>query len=283
MGWGNYRHQADVFHAYHVLKEGGLSPSRIIVMAYDDIASNPENPMPGKVFNRPDGPDVYAGVPIDYKGENVNAETFLAVLEGNAPAVTNKGTARVIKSGPADRVFVFYSDHGAAGVVGMPSGPFLYADQFMSTLEKKAKSNGFREMVLYIEACESGSMFEGLLDNDLDIYVTTAANAIESSWATYCPTFFFQGSSTSQRGTMHSGRALADSSSSGSGDEVLAHSKGLDDDSIVKAAQAVLGSVPATAAVTSPASASPASPRAGSPASAGPARRLLPTGPASDE
>ena len=53
MGWGNYRHQADVFHAYHVLKEGGLSPSRIIVMAYDDIATNPENPMPGKVFNRP--------------------------------------------------------------------------------------------------------------------------------------------------------------------------------------------------------------------------------------
>lgn len=41
----------------------------------------------------------------------------------------------------------------------------------------------------YIEACESGSMFEGLLGNDLDIYVTTAANAIESSWATYCPTF----------------------------------------------------------------------------------------------
>jgi hypothetical protein len=35
-------------------------------------------------------------------------------------------------------------------------------------------------------------MFEGLLGNDLNIYVTTAANAIESSWATYCPTFFAQ-------------------------------------------------------------------------------------------
>jgi hypothetical protein len=36
-------------------------------------------------------------------------------------------------------------------------------------------------------------MFEGLLGNDLDIYVTTAANAIESSWATYCPTFYSSG------------------------------------------------------------------------------------------
>lgn len=42
-------------------------------------------------------------------------------------------------------------------------------------------------MVLFIEACESGSMFEGLLNAELPIYVTTAANAHESSWGTYCP------------------------------------------------------------------------------------------------
>jgi hypothetical protein len=26
------------------------------------------------------------------------------------------------------QVFLFYSDHGAAGVVGMPEGPFLYGE-----------------------------------------------------------------------------------------------------------------------------------------------------------
>ena len=41
-------------------------------------------------------------------------------------------------------------------------------------------------MVLYIEACESGSMFQGLLDEKLKIYVMTASNAEESSWGTYC-------------------------------------------------------------------------------------------------
>lgn len=45
----------------------------------------------------------------------------------------------------------------------------------------------FADMVLYIEACEAGSMFEGLLNDSLNIYVTTAANAHESSWGTYCP------------------------------------------------------------------------------------------------
>jgi legumain len=39
--------------------------------------------------------------------------------------------------------------------------------------------------MFYLEACESGSMFEDFPDN-LDIYATTAANARESSWAFYC-------------------------------------------------------------------------------------------------
>lgn len=41
--------------------------------------------------------------------------------------------------------------------------------------------------LIYIEACESGSMFEGLLPNNYNIYATTASNAEESSYATYCP------------------------------------------------------------------------------------------------
>lgn len=41
--------------------------------------------------------------------------------------------------------------------------------------------------VFYLEACESGSIFEGLLPNGINVYATTASNADESSWGTYCP------------------------------------------------------------------------------------------------
>lgn len=94
------------------------------------------------------GADVYQGVHIDYKGDDVNAETFLAVLEGNTKAVAGKGSGRVVASGPRDRVFLFYSDHGAAGVLGMPTGPFLYADQLMNTLHMKYHARGFKEFVM---------------------------------------------------------------------------------------------------------------------------------------
>ena len=51
--WYNYRHQADVFHAYKMLLAKGFDENNIIVIAYDDIANNTRNPFPGKVFNKP--------------------------------------------------------------------------------------------------------------------------------------------------------------------------------------------------------------------------------------
>ena len=54
-------------------------------------------------------------------------------------------------------------------------------------LELVLACSGFADLVFYVEACESGSIFDGLLDDDLEIYAVTAANAYESSWGTYCP------------------------------------------------------------------------------------------------
>jgi len=45
----------------------------------------------------------------------------------------------------------------------------------------------YSHLVFYMEACESGSMFEGLIKPSIGVYVTTASNAVESSWGTYCP------------------------------------------------------------------------------------------------
>ena len=47
--------------------------------------------------------------------------------------------------------------------------------------------HGTCRQVFYLEACEAGSIFEGLLPSNIHVYATTASNAIESSWGTYCP------------------------------------------------------------------------------------------------
>ncbi|XP_057248650.1 vacuolar-processing enzyme [Beta vulgaris subsp. vulgaris] len=185
-GYWNYRHQADVCHAYQVLKKGGLKDENIIVFMYDDIAYHEENPRPGVIINSPYGGDVYAGVPKDYTGNNVTVHNFFAALLGDREAITG-GSGKVVDSGPNDHIFIYYSDHGGAGVLGMPTVPFLYADALMNTLKRKHASQTYKSLVFYVEACESGSIFEGLLPEGLNIYATTASNAVESSWGTYCP------------------------------------------------------------------------------------------------
>ncbi|KAK4770385.1 hypothetical protein SAY87_030917 [Trapa incisa] len=185
-GYWNYRHQADVCHAYQLLKRGGLKDENIIVFMYDDIASDEENPRPGVIINHPQGDDVYHGVPKDYTGKNVTTNNFFAAILGNKSVLTG-GNGKVVDSGPNDHIFIYYSDHGGPGVLGMPAGPFLYADDLIDVLKKKHASGTYKSMVFYLEACESGSIFQGLLPKGLNIYATTAANAEESSWGTYCP------------------------------------------------------------------------------------------------
>jgi len=273
------RHQA-----YHVLTGHGVQPSQILTLSYDDAALSPLNPRPGTLINSPEGDDVRGGVPLDYSGEEVTSETFLAVLLGDSEKVARvapNGTGRVLASTRKDRVFVFYSDHGAPGLLGMPSGPPLFADQLVGALlnmtrrrddaeegeegeeggasatssagegadgallsahsrhrhrhgktkkkEKKREERAmlpgnatFSEIVLFVEACEAGSMFEGMLpssarddddggdggggeratgdafsrsphrrrfhrDDGEGIFALTAANPHESSWGVYCP------------------------------------------------------------------------------------------------
>lgn len=185
-GYGNYRHQSDVCHAYQLLIKGGLKEENIVVFMYDDIATNELNPRPGIIINNPQGQDVYAGVPKDYTGESVTSENFFGVILGDKSKVKG-GSGKVIDSKPEDRIFIYYSDHGGPGVLGMPNMPYLYAMDFIDVLKKKHASGSYKEMVVYIEACESGSIFEGIMPNDLNIYVTTASNAQENSWGTYCP------------------------------------------------------------------------------------------------
>ncbi|KAL0914110.1 hypothetical protein M5K25_017614 [Dendrobium thyrsiflorum] len=185
-GYDNYRHQADVCHAYQLLRKGGLKDENIVVLMYDDLANNSLNPRPGVIINNPKGEDVYAGVPKDYTGKDVTAKNLYAVILGDKSAIEG-GSGKVVDSKPNDRIFIFYSDHGGPGVLGMPNVPFVYAKDFMDILKKKHESNGYKEMVIYVESCESGSLFDGLIPNNLDIYVTTASNSEESSWATYCP------------------------------------------------------------------------------------------------
>ena len=184
--YGNYRHQADSHHAVKIMLENGIPRENIIHLAYDDIANNTYNPFPGQLFNKPDptgpGRNVYDKSEIDYSGAQVTKTNFFKVLLGDDSA-----PGPVLKSTATSKVFVFFVDHGGAGVICTPesSANWIYADELNTTLKTMKSKGMFDELVFYLETCESGSMFPNITAED-KIYAMTASNATLSSWGAYC-------------------------------------------------------------------------------------------------
>jgi len=157
-GYWNYRHQADVHHANKILRDNGVPADQIIVMAFDDVATSTQNPFPGELYNHPDGENVYDADAVTYKTHSVSPNNFLEVLYGDALDVEFRP---VLRSDENSKVFVFFSDHGAPGLLAFPSD-YLYQDQLQAAIDKMTEKKMFKELVFYIEACESGSMFPNL-------------------------------------------------------------------------------------------------------------------------
>ena len=180
-GFWNYRHQADVAHAYQIMKRGGIPADHIITMMYNDVPFDKENPFYSQLYNRPgdDSLDVYDGVVVDYEGDDVNPDNFLKVLLGDDS--TGK---KVLKSTEKDNIFMFFSDHGAPDKLCFPNEN-INRREIHNTLKQMHEKKMYNHFVLYIEACYSGSMAVDFLE-DLGISIVTAANEHESDWGWYC-------------------------------------------------------------------------------------------------
>lgn len=183
-GFFNYRHQADIAHHYQNLKSRGFLDSDIITFMYDDLVKNPENPFPGATFNEPDdgkGINNYLGLKIDYSGKSVTPENFLNALVGN-----NTGIGPVLNTGPDDNILIFMDDHGAPGLFAFPTTE-LYVKDFKNALDEITLKRKAAKVLVYIEACESGSLCEGnVIPSGSPIVCMTASDDELPSYGQYC-------------------------------------------------------------------------------------------------
>lgn len=161
-GWDNYRHQADVFAQYQLLRANGVPDERIIVVAADDLAEHPDNPEPGVMRYTVDGDNIHPGVSVDYHPDDVTATDIMAILGGQ---VTDT-TPTVIDSSAGDDVYVFLVGHGndQGLYLGLDEAlpledtdysiitPRLLAD----TIDQMAAERRYRRVVIAVESCHGG-------------------------------------------------------------------------------------------------------------------------------
>ena len=75
---------ANTLAMYRTIKRLGIPDSNIILMLADDVACNPRNPFPAKVYGNADRHlDLYGdSIEVDYRGYEVTVESFLRLLTG---------------------------------------------------------------------------------------------------------------------------------------------------------------------------------------------------------
>ncbi|VDK19632.1 unnamed protein product [Anisakis simplex] len=148
------------------------------------ISDSFSNPNPGVIINQPNGSNVYEGVRVDYRGNDVTPENFLAILQGDMKSVRG-GSGRVIASSASDHIFVYFVDHGATGLIQFPNS-ILTVKQLNDALRLMHAKHQYKRVVFFMEACEGGSMFNNILPKNINVYAVTSANEKESAWACYC-------------------------------------------------------------------------------------------------
>ncbi len=176
-GWVNYRHQADVYAVYQLLRKHGYAKDHIITIAEDDIAYNVQNLYPGVVRIMPDGDNVYRNLHINYALSDLNPSDLCRILCGESTNITRE----VLPSNNDDNVFIYWCGDGDSNELEFGNYT-ITSEQMASYLQKMSAKGHFRKLFFALETCYSGSIGQRL-EGLPGLLCITAANENETSKA----------------------------------------------------------------------------------------------------
>ena len=186
--WTNYRHQADAFAIYTLLRESGYDDDHIVLIVEDNLYNNTNNIFPGKIYvEEPSDDDdknfdVREGAVVDYHFSQITREDVADIMLGRQ----SERLPQVIHPTATSNVFFFWCGHG-----GSREGPlwgnenateFFGSQRIHDIVEKMSQSGMYRRMFFAIETCYSGRWGE-ILKGLPNVLAITAANTHEMSYA----------------------------------------------------------------------------------------------------
>lgn len=197
--WSNYRHQADAFAMYQLLRSHGYDDDHIVLIVEDNLANDSRNIFPGQIFvERSNDPaaandafvneDVRKNAVVDYHFSDLQLDDLADIMTGRR----SDRLPHVISPTGSSDVFFFWSGHG-----GSSDGPLWGNEDARSYFGKQrihdiveemagmtddGGARMYRRMMFAIETCFSGQWGDALTGMP-DVLVITAANERESSKA----------------------------------------------------------------------------------------------------
>ena len=186
--WSNYRHQADAFAMYQMLKRHGYEDDHIVLIVEDNLAYDERNKaFSGQIFVEREGDtflsdDVRKDAIVDYHFSDLTIDDIGDIMLGRQ----SERLPKVIHSTASSNVFFFWSGHGGAREGPLwgneDANTYFGTARIRNIVEQMFQDNRYRRMMFAIETCYSGKWGEALTGMD-DVLVLTAANPHETSKA----------------------------------------------------------------------------------------------------
>lgn len=170
-GWDNYRHQANAYAVYQLLKKNGMTDDHILLISEDDISYHSSNPTPGFIQSPVSGNNLYSNVQLDYRPSELPFEEMMKTFETNFSR----------RPGKVDNLFIYWAGHGE------PEGPkwldkTISAEQVADFLKQLSDNHYYRKLFLAIETCYSGRVGMACADRNIaGLLCMAAANDKETS------------------------------------------------------------------------------------------------------
>ncbi|KAM0750442.1 hypothetical protein T439DRAFT_326408 [Meredithblackwellia eburnea MCA 4105] len=157
--WFNYRHIANTLAMYRTVKRLGIPDSQIILMLADDVACNPRNPFAGTVYSNADRKtDLYGEkIEVDYKGDEVNVETFLRVLSGRLPESTPPNKRLMTDS--RSNIFVYMTGHGGDEFLKFQDNEEISAFDIADAFGGMWAKGRYNEILFMVDTCQANTLY----------------------------------------------------------------------------------------------------------------------------
>ena len=172
--WHNYRHAANALGIYRLVRRLGIPDSQIVLMLAEDVGCNGRNSLPGEVYMDSGhrlanllGGDPAADVAdtegagrqlaaeVDYRGLDVNLETFTRLLTGrHAPSTP---LSRQLLSGGNSSVLIYLTGHGGDEFLKFHDSEEMGASDLAWAIEEMHLKRRYGRLMLFADTCQAGT------------------------------------------------------------------------------------------------------------------------------
>jgi len=158
--WFNYRHVANTLSFYRTVKRLGIPDERIVLMLADDMACNPRNPFPGRIFgNVNHAVDLYGDdIEVDYRGYEVTPTAFLRVLTDRHPPGTPRSKRLLTDAG--SNVLIYLTGHGGDEFLKFQDQEEILSEDVADALSQMRAKRRYAEILFIADTCQASTLAE---------------------------------------------------------------------------------------------------------------------------